>query len=169
MSDAPKPGAGPTPPQGEVPPQFLLNSQYVKDLSFENPNAPQALQQADQRPNITVNVNVEARSLGPDVYEVELKLAANAKRDEMALFMAELVYAGVFTIRGFPQEHLQLAVLVQCPTLLFPFARRVLADVIRDGGFPPLLLEPINFLELLQRQQQAAQQQAGQGGPVGTA
>ena len=130
MSDAPKPGAGPTPPQGEVPPQFLLNSQYVKDLSFENPNAPQALQQADQRPNITVNVNVEARGLGPDVYEVEL----------------------------------QLAVLVQCPTLLVPFARRVLADVIRDGGFPPLLLEPINFLELLQRQQQGQQ-----GRPTGTA
>lgn len=168
MSDAPKPGAGPIPPQGEVPPQFLLNTQYVKDLSFENPNAPQALQQAAERPNITVNVNVEAKSLGPDVYEVELRLAASAKRDETALFMAELVYAGVFTIRGFPQEHLQLAVLVQCPTLLFPFARRVLADVIRDGGFPPLLLEPINFLELLQRQQQAAQQQAG-GRPTGTA
>lgn len=167
MSDAPKPGAGPTPPQGEVPPQFLLNSQYVKDLSFENPNAPQALQ-GDQRPNITVNVNVEAKGLGPDVYEVELKLAANAKRDDATLFVAELVYGGVFTIRGFPQEHLQLAVLVQCPTLLFPFARRVLADVIRDGGFPPLLLEPINFLELLQRQQQAAQQQAGNR-PAGTA
>ena len=88
MSDAPKPGAGPTPPQGEVPPQFLLNSQYVKDLSFENPNAPQALQQADPRPNITVNVNVEAKSLGPDVYEVELRLAASAKRDEAALFSA---------------------------------------------------------------------------------
>jgi preprotein translocase subunit SecB len=142
----------------------VLNSQYVKDLSFENPNAPQALQQATERPNITVNVNVEAKGLGPDVYEVELKLAASAKRDEMALFVAELVYAGVFTIRGFPQEHLQLAVLVQCPTLLFPFARRVLADVIRDGGFPPLLLEPINFLELLQRQQQAQQ-----GRPTGTA
>jgi preprotein translocase subunit SecB len=168
MSDAPKPGAGPT-PQGEVPPQFLLNSQYVKDLSFENPNAPQVLQQSDQRPNIQVNVNVEARTLGPDMYEVELKLAATAKREELTLFIAELVYAGVFTIRGFPQEHLQLAVLVQCPTLLFPFARRVLADVIRDGGFPPLLLEPINFLELLQRQQQAAQQQMGQGGPTGTA
>lgn len=163
MSEAPQGGAGPTPPQGEVPPQFTMNAQYVKDLSFENPSAPQSLAPSDGRPNIQVNVDVQARSIGPTTFEVELKLGATAQRDDVTLFVAELVYGGMFTIQGFPQEHLQLAVLVQCPTLLFPFARRVLADVVRDGGFPPLLLEPINFLDLFQRQQQA-QAQAGQVG-----
>lgn len=157
MSDAPQPASG------QAQPHFTLNAQYIKDLSFENPNAPQSLAPSDARPNIGVNVDVQARGTGPDIYEVVLKLNANATRDDQALFVAEVLYAGAFTIRGFPPEHMELAVLVQCPTLLFPFARRVLADVVRDGGFPPLLLDPINFLELYQRQKQ--QQQAAAGNP----
>ncbi len=146
-------------------PQIGIRSQYVKDLSFENPAAPDRLAQAKGAPDIAVDVQVEARPLADGAYEVSLKITADARRDKAPVFLLELTYDGVFTFVDVPKEALEPALLVECPRLIFPFARRVVADVTRDGGFPPLLLAPIDFLALYQgRQTQAA---PGEGGGDG--
>ncbi len=139
----------------DTQPQVGILAQYVKDLSFENPNAPRSFQMEGQ-PRIEVNVNVNARRAGDDVYEVELKITASAKHDEGVAFATELLYGGVFGLRNVPDEALEPFLIVEAPRLLFPFARRIIADATRDGGFPPLLLEPIDFaaLYMAQREQQ---------------
>ncbi|MFZ5610422.1 MAG: protein-export chaperone SecB [Pseudomonadota bacterium] len=145
-------------------PQAGMLAQYVKDLSFENPNAPQSLQRATEaRPAINLNVNVNARQLGADSYEVEMKLEASATHDDKVAFVVDLVFAGLFGIRNVPREALEPFLLVEAPHLLFPFARRILADAVRDGGFSPLMLEPIDFAGLYR--QQLAQRQ-GEGGGI---
>jgi len=144
-------------------PQIGVLAQYVKDLSFENPNAPMSLQsQPDQEsPSIDVNVNVGARKASDDVYEVELKISATAKQaDGKTAFVVELVYGSLYGVRGLDEESLQGFMLVQAPTLMFPYARRIISDATRDGGFPPLMLEPISF-EALYRQQLAQAQADG--------
>lgn len=142
-------------------------AQYVKDLSFENPNAPVALQQmGNAKPAIDVNVNVNAQKLNDEVFEVALTVSANAKYDDNSAFVVELVYAGLFGLRNFPEEHLEPFMLITAPNMLFPFARRVVADATRDGGYPPLMLEPLNF-EALYRQQ--LEQRQAQGAPNGDA
>lgn len=149
--------------------QVGILAQYIKDLSFENPNAPasfQALQNA--KPQIDVNVNVGARQAGENVYEVELKISASSTVEETATFVVELVYAGLFGLRNVPQEALQGFMLVNAPTLLFPFARRIIADATRDGGYPPLMLEPIDFAALYRQQLAQAQSQGGQDGTIQT-
>ena len=147
----------------EVRPQLGIRSQYVKDLSFENPSAPERSPEAESSPDITVNVQVEARRLGETTFEVTLQITANAQHKGTPVFLAELTYAGLFTFIGIPQEALEIALLVECPRLLFPFARRIVADITRDGGFPPLLLTPIDFLALYRnRQAEAAQAQAAE-------
>ncbi len=140
--------------QGEAPSLNVL-VQYVKDLSFENPNAPNALAPQQEQPQISINVNVGAQPLSATEFEVELKLEANAKSGEMVMFAVELVYAGIFRIQNVPEAHLHPFVLIECPRLLFPFARQILADATRNGGFPPLMLDPIDFVALYQ--QNAAQ------------
>lgn len=138
-------------------------AQYVKDLSFENPNAPQIFQkQAENKPQIDVNVNVNARKVAEERYEVDLKMTASAKQGEETAFMVELLYSGLFGVRNLPQESLQPFLLIECPRILFPFARRIISDATRDGGYPPLMLEPIDFAALY-RQHLQQQQQAGQG------
>jgi preprotein translocase subunit SecB len=119
--------------------------QYVKDLSFENPGAPLTL---TARPQIDLGVDLQARRLDQDRYEVELKLRVSAKADDKTTFLLELVYAGLFMIQNAPEEFLQPILLIEGPHLLFPFARRIVADVIRDGGMPPLMIEPIDFAGL---------------------
>ncbi|PCI60558.1 MAG: protein-export chaperone SecB [Kordiimonadales bacterium] len=148
-------------------PQAGVLAQYVRDLSFENPNAPASLQtMANAKPAINVNVNVGARKVSDDVYEVELKIAAQASHkeegsdEEKTAFVVELAYGALFGIRNVPEDQLKPFLLIQAPNLMFPFARRIVADASRDGGFPPLLLEPINF-DALYRQQLA--QEAAQG------
>ena len=151
-------------------PQLGIRTQYIKDLSFENPSAADRPPEAERSPDIQVNVQVAVRRLEAPNFEVTLQIMANAKYQEKPVFLVELTYAGVFTLIGIPQEALEPTLLVECPRLLFPFARRVVADVTRDGGFPPLLLGPIDFLALYrngQAQAQAAQAQAGQGQPPG--
>ncbi len=146
----------------ENAPQVGIIAQYTKDMSFENPNAPTSFQEmANGKPQIDVNVNVNAKKLSEDSYEVELKLSASANNDGKIAFVAELVYAGLFGVRNVPEENMQALLLVQAPTILFPFARRVIADATRDGGYPPLLLEPIDFGMLYQ--QSVAQAQKAQG------
>jgi preprotein translocase subunit SecB len=138
-------------------PQVGVLAQYVKDLSFENPNAPQSLQAQQQaQPQIEVNVNVNARKLGDDVYEVDLKIEVAAKQGATVTFMIDLLYGGLFGVRNLPEENLEAFLVVSAPTLLFPYARRVISDATRDGGFPPLLLEPVDFGTLYLQQRQTA-------------
>lgn len=155
-------------PEASDQPQAGLVVQYVKDLSFENPNAPgvyQVLQ--NQRPQIDVNVNLNVGQGPNDMFEVELMLKATGTikgedGNDLVAFVSELTYAGLFGVRNLPDETRNQYLAITAPTLLFPFARRVMADAMRDGNFPPLLLEPINFAALFQaRQQQAAQEAAG--------
>ncbi|MDP7548561.1 MAG: protein-export chaperone SecB [Alphaproteobacteria bacterium] len=128
-----------------------MHAQYVKDLSFENPDAPQNLANQSAAPQIEVAVDVGARGLSPNQFEVELRITANANFGEQKAFVVEVQYAGVFTLHNVDQDHLKQVCLIECPRLLFPFARRVVADATRDGGFPPLLLEPIDFVQLFQQ------------------
>ncbi|HSD93649.1 MAG TPA: protein-export chaperone SecB [Methyloceanibacter sp.] len=126
-------------------PQLTVLAQYVKDLSFESPNAPKSLQGPGENPQLKVGVNVNATPRGDDTYEVGLHLEVHARSDPGVIYNVEMVYGGLFRLRGIPQNMLQPVLFVDCPTILFPFLRRVLADVIRDGGFPPLMLDPIDF------------------------
>jgi preprotein translocase subunit SecB len=132
-------------PAGRPHPQLGVLAQYIKDLSFESPSAPQSLQGPGENPQLKVSVNVNAGPRGEDTYEVALQLEVHAKSDDGVIYNVELVYGGLFRLRGVPQNLLQPVLFVDCPTLLFPFMRRVLADVVRDGGFPPLMLDPIDF------------------------
>ncbi len=129
----------------DTAPAAGLLSQYVKDFSFENPNAP-AIYQAQTAPAIDVQFNIGSGKVGDDVYEVVLKIEVRAQAESQVAFLVDLSYAGLFAIRNVPEgEQLDGFLLGEAPRLLFPFARRVLADAVRDGGFPPLLLEPIDF------------------------
>jgi preprotein translocase subunit SecB len=134
-SGAPGPDAGPS---------LQVLAQYVRDLSFENPGIGQPVQQ----PRIDLNVDLQARRAEGGQYEVTLKLRVNAAQDTRTLFLLELAYAGAFILRGVPEESIQPVLLIECPRILFPFARRIVADVVRDGGMPPLMIEPIDFAAL---------------------
>jgi preprotein translocase subunit SecB len=138
----------------DTAPAVGLISQYVKDLSFENPNAPAVFQWQGQ-PQIDVQFNIGANQLGDDAHEVVLKIDVRATSADKTAFQVELAYAGLFGVRNVPDDQLQPFLLAEGPRLIFPFARRVLADAVRDGGFPPLLLEPIDFAALYIQQAEA--------------
>ncbi len=147
----------------DLTPQVGILAQYVKDLSFENPNAPSSLQMQGQ-PKIDVAVNVNARSGGQDMFEVELSIEATAKSpDERVAFVVSLIYAGLFRLAGAPEEAIEPFLIVEAPRILFPFARRVVADSVRDGGFPPLMLDPIDFGSMYLQQLEA---RGGAGQPA---
>jgi preprotein translocase subunit SecB len=135
----------------DTAPAVGLISQYVKDLSFENPNAPTVFQWQGQ-PQIDVQFNIGANKVADDVHEVVLKIDVRATSADKVAFQVELAYAGLFGIRNVPDEQIQPFLYAEAPRLVFPFARRVLADAVRDGGFPPLLLEPIDFGALYMQQ-----------------
>ena len=141
-------------------PKAALNilAQYIKDLSFESPGAPNSLRSRDKAPGININVNVTANPLSGKEYDVNLTLSAKANFEKDVLFNVELVYGGVFRIEGFPQEHMLPLLFIECPRLLFPFARHIIADATRNGGFPPLMLDPIDFAQMFQ--QKMAEDQA---------
>jgi len=153
-----KPGARPGPDA-----QLAILAQYVKDLSFESPGAPETLQGPGENPQLKVGVNVSGGPRGEDLYEVVLNFEAHARSDAGVIYNVEIAYGGVFRLSNIPQDVLQPVLFVDCPTILFPFVRRVLADVVRDGGFPPLMLDPIDFGRLytqnLTRSQQPEQTQ----------
>jgi preprotein translocase subunit SecB len=136
---------GPTP---DTQPQLNVVAQYVKDFSFENPNAPQSLTPNQEQPQIGIQINVSATPLSDNDIEVVLKLEGKAENATGLLFNFELEFAGVFRIRNVPQESLNAVVLIECPRLLFPFAREIIATSVRNGGFPPLLLDPVDFVSL---------------------
>lgn len=131
-------------------PMLTVNAQYIKDLSFEAPATPHILAQMQQSPpDININIDVGAKNLQEGLFEVALEIKAECKVGETVAFIAELVYGGVFTLK-IPEEHIQPVLLIECPRLLFPFARNILADVTRDGGFPPLMLGLVDFSSMYQ-------------------
>jgi preprotein translocase subunit SecB len=148
-------------------PQVGVIAQYVKDLSFENPNAP-AVYQWQGQPQMDVQFNIGTQPVGPDVHEVVLKVEITARANEGTAFQMELLYAGLFALRNIPEEQLNPFLLAEAPRILFPFARRIISEATIDAGFPPLLLDPIDFAGLyLQRAaQQQAEETGGQAGEV---
>ena len=167
-TDTPGDGAAAAAAPGaqQQPPRLAIVTQYVKDLSFENPRAPGGLAAGD-RPEIKINVDTRGRHVEDDRYEVDLVIQVDASAGGQSVFVCELTYGGLFAIANMPEEAVQPVLLIECPRLLFPFARRVVADATRDGGFPPLMIDPIDFLTLyrrrLQQQQQQQQQQQAAG------
>ena len=146
-------------------PQVGVLAQYVKDLSFENPNAP-AVYQWQSQPQMDVQFNIGTQPVGQDIHEVVLKVEITAQATEGVAFKMELLYGGLFALRNIPDDQLQPFLLAEAPRLLFPFARQIISGAVTDGGFPPLLLDPIDFGGLYM--QSAAQQQAeATGGQVG--
>ncbi len=160
---APDAGAAPRPTP------LVVNIQYVKDLSFEVPGAPQIYTSLRGQPQVNINLDVQARRVqeGQSVFEVAIVIRAEAHEPSptngqaaatpATVFVAELTYAGVFTLNGLPDNAVEPVLLVECPRILFPFARNILADVTRDGGFPPVLLQPIDFVALWQARRAQAQ------------
>ncbi|HVZ54478.1 MAG TPA: protein-export chaperone SecB [Pseudolabrys sp.] len=146
-------------PTADVQPQLSVLGQYIKDFSFENPNAPQSLSPSEEQPQIGIQINVNAQPLSDTDIEVSLKLEGKAESAIGLLFGFELEFAGIFRIRNVPQESLNAVVLIECPRLLFPFAREIIATTVRNGGFPPLLLDPVDFVALYR--QKMAQLQPG--------
>jgi preprotein translocase subunit SecB len=164
-----------------------VNIQYVKDLSFEVPGAPQIFSQLHAQPQVNINLDVQARRVqeGQNVFEVALVIRAEAHEAPATgdagpagngaagttpptVFVAELTYAGVFTLNGLPENAVEPVLLVECPRILFPFARNILSDVTRDGGFPPVLLQPIDFVALWQARRAQAQPEAAPSGTAAT-
>ena len=151
-------GNGAPPEAGPV--QLNVLVQYIKDLSFENPNAPRTYAPQQGQPAINVQINVTANNASPTDFEVVLAIEGKAEMADTLLFSFELAYAGVFRIQNVPQESMHPFVMIECPRLLFPFARNIIASATRDAGYPPLLLDPIDFVGLyrqnIERQQGAA-------------
>ena len=149
------------PPQAQQQQASLsVLAQYVKDLSFENPGAPQSLRGRQTAPTINISINVHGGQIVNNEVEVELKLDVRAVDGEAVLFAIELAYAGLFRLVGIPQDRIQLFLMIECPRLLFPFARQIIADASRNGGFPPLMIDPVDFVSLYQ--QRLAEMQARQ-------
>lgn len=148
---------------GQAQPSLNVVAQYVKDFSFENPRAPDSLRPKDGGPQITVGVNVQSRQRSGAEFEVDLKLEVSATQGEETVFHIELDYGGLFRVQNVPQQHLHPFVMIECPRLLFPFARQIVADAAVRGGFPPLMIDPIDFVALYQQYVQQMQQQAQQG------
>jgi len=144
-------------PQSQPMPQVGVLAQYVKDLSFENPNAPRSMAPTGQQPTINIQVNVDAAPIAATDFEVTLRLEGKAESQGMLLFHFELVFAGAFRIQNVPADSLQPVVLIECPRLLFPFAREIVATAVRNGGFAPLLLDPIDFVSLYRQRLAGAQ------------
>lgn len=142
-------------------PQLNVLAQYIKDLSFENPNAPRSLapQTGQQQPAINIQINVNANPLSETDFEVELKVEGKAEIGSTTLFAFDLLYAGVFRVQNVPQSDVQPLVMIECPRLLFPFVREIVANAVRNGGFPPLLIDPVDFVGLYRRKLTEAQQQ----------
>jgi preprotein translocase subunit SecB len=142
----------------ETIPQLNVLAQYTKDLSFENPNAPGSLGAQEGSPNISIQVNVNLKQLAETDFEVELLLEGSAVNGANTLFKFDVNYAGVFRLQNIPEQELHPILMIECPRLMFPFARQIVADAVRAGGFPPLLIDPIDFHGLYRQRAAEAQQ-----------
>jgi preprotein translocase subunit SecB len=164
-------GGGPAGNGEDDQPAVGILSQYVKDLSVENPHAPESYQWQDP-PHIDVQFNIGSRKLGPEVHEVELKITSTSKHEGGTGFLVELVYCGLIGMRNITEEQAHPFLFAEAPRILFPFARRIISDAVRDAGYPPLMLEPIDFntlyvQQVAQRDQERAA--AGEIPPAGNA
>ncbi len=151
--------------EAKVAPKISIQAQYVRDLSFENVAVQSGDGRLDAKPDIQVGVNLDAKKRTEDQFEVILKVNATAKSAESVMFIVELEYAGVFRVENVPEQQLHPVLLIECPRILFPFARRIVADATRDGGYPPLLLDMVDFAgiytaEVKRRQEAAAAEKA---------
>ena len=155
MALEPKAGNGNAPPQ---PPQIQVRilGQYVKDLSFENPNVLKLFQGQPENLSLKFDINVEPALVGPDVYESAIVFSAEASAKVGLVYEMELIYAGLFEIKGAPPQALEPMLHVNCPALLFPYLRRLVSDLTREGGFPPLVLDPVDFASLYMKKREAA-------------
>jgi preprotein translocase subunit SecB len=142
-------------------PGIRVLAQFIRDLSFENPRAPETLRGGAAQPQIDLGVEMNARGREDGFFEVDLKLSAKATREDGPLFVVELLYGGVFQIAGVPAEEIEPVLLIECPRFLFPFARRIIADVSSDGGYPPFLLDPIDFAGVYAARKAQADEQVG--------
>jgi preprotein translocase subunit SecB len=145
------------PEQQGAQPSIGVLGQYIKDLSFENPNAPRSLMALTGQPSVNIQFKVNSTPLSATDYEVELMVEGKAQHEQMVLFNIELVYAGIFRLGNVPEDIAQQIVLIECPRLLFPFARNIVATAIRDGGFPPLMIDPVDFAALYRERIQQVQ------------
>lgn len=142
---------------------FNIVGQYVRDLSFENPGAPATNLSGGGNPTFNVSINVGVKKQADDLYAVELNLNAKANRADAVLFNVELVYGGVFRLKNVPEPQLAPLLMIECPRIIFPFARQVLASTVQAGGFPPLLMDPVDFQGLYVQNLRKMQAQQGGG------
>ena len=143
----------------EQQPVFQIEKVYVKDLSLEIPNAPQVFVEAGQQPQVEVQIHTQAAQFAEGRFEVAVQITVTARAGERTMFLAEVAQAGIFAVRGIPQEELEPLLGIACPTILYPYAREAISDLVTRGGFPPVVLAPVSFEAMyLQRQQQAAGQ-----------
>lgn len=140
-------------PMNAAAPSVRVLAQYIKDLSFENPNSPASLQETEQ-PRIDLQLDVNARSMDAQVFEVDLKITAKSESEKQVLFLTELVYSGLFQFENVAQETIEPMLLIEAPRILFPFARQIIADVTRNGGFAPLMIDPMDFASMYFAQRQ---------------
>jgi preprotein translocase subunit SecB len=150
------------------PPTFNLIGQYIRDMSFENPGAPGSIMGGGAAPTFNVGINVGVKKQADDIYAVEITLNAKAERESAVLFQVELIYGGVFRMKNIPENQLAPLLLVECPRLVFPFARQVLANITQQGGFPPLMMEPVDFSAIYVQNLRAMQAQQQNGGAAPT-
>jgi len=161
----PSPPSSPTLQPAAGQPTLGVVAQYVKDLSFENPGAPGTLAPRQKAPEIKIAINVTPRQAGDGQYEVELKIDARATDGDTVIFAIELIYAGMFRLANIPQQDIAPLTLIECPRLLFPFARQIVSDAARNGGFPQLLIDPVDFVGLYRQRMAADQQQRARPAP----
>jgi preprotein translocase subunit SecB len=150
------------PDAADKPPQLNVLAQYIKDFSFENPNAPRSLTPLGQQPSINIQINVSAKPIAESDVEVELKLEGKAESQSNLLFQFDLVYAGVFRIQNIPKDNVHAVMMIECPRLLFPFAREIIATAVLNGGFPPLRIDPVDFVGLYRQRMNEAKPQPPQ-------
>ena len=165
MAEIPNSGEQAAATDDRAPRQIVVHAQYIKDLSFENPNAPDILIDPPSQPDVEIGVNVGARGLNSEQYEVMLSLSARAKTGEKSLFLAELTYAAIVSAPGTERDDLNPLIMIEAPRLMFPFARAIISDMTRDGGFMPLSIQPIDFVAVYQNNLE--RQQAGNGADTG--
>lgn len=150
---------GPSPDTANQLPQLNVLGQYVKDFSFENPNAPRSLAPNQEQPQLNVQINVGVGQIAATDYEVTLKLEGKAESQGMVLFAFDLTFCGMFRLQNIPQDHIQPMLMIECPRLLFPFAREIVATAVRNGGYAPFLLDPVDFVTMYQQRMAQMQSQ----------
>ena len=156
--DAAEPTNGAVAPQG---PGIRVLAQFIRDLSFENPRAPDSLHASQAQPQIDLGVEMSAKGRADGLFEVDLKISATAMREGEAVFQLELVYGGLFGLSGVAEDDLEPVLLIECPRFLFPFARRLITDLSTEGGFPPFLLDPLDFAAIYAARKASGGQMVG--------